>query len=85
MCCVLFSEFGLSFGLWNMNKIFKNDNFRKNVQKTGARFLKPADGLVCNAHSFNLNNKNMMLLGLVLLCAVMFWLLYKSVEFFDRI
>ncbi len=85
MFCVLFSEIGLAFGIWNMNKIFKNDNFRKNVQKTGACFLKPADGLVCSTHSFNPNDKNMMLSGLVLLCAVMFWLLYKSVEFFDRI
>ncbi|ASK32160.1 hypothetical protein CEY12_19585 [Chryseobacterium sp. T16E-39] len=67
------------------NKIFQNDYFKKNIQKTGSFEVELADGVVCTIYPINLNYKDMMLISLVLLCAVMFWLLYKSVEFFDKI
>lgn len=66
-------------------KYFKNDNFKKNVQKTGALKAELADGFVCNLHFINLNRCVMMLVSLILLCVVLFWMLYKSVEFFDKI
>ena len=67
------------------NKILKNDSFKKNVQKTGAPGIQPADCFVCSLHHSNFNYSGMMTIGLILLCAGMFWLLYKSVEFFDQI
>lgn len=66
-------------------KYFKNDNFKKNIQKTEALSMELADSSLCNFYPINLNYIDMMLVALILLCAVMFWILYKSVDFFDKI
>lgn len=66
-------------------KYSKNDNFKKNVQKTRAFKMEFTDRIVCPSYLINLNDFNMMLISLILLGAVMFWILYKSVEFFDKI
>ncbi len=67
------------------NKILNNVNFKKNLKRTRTFEAEPADRFVCSIHPSNPYCCDMMLISLIILCVALFWILYRSVEFFDNI